>query len=292
MAVEPTHQQNLVDGPCDMGPFFLDATGTYLPENVTLRWSDSPRPTNREVENLIEQAWADRVGGMGKQGCRLFNGRLCRLIDCKSEHRKLTLTLGAVSFKEFLGTNVAAPHIRYVHGSEVLADALGVSAAIVTRDGFLVLGRRSDAVAHYARRIHPIGGVVKGADGGSPPDLFEAILKEIHEETSLSAERITHIVGLGLVRDKRTVQPEFIFDIEVDVDVLGFRRACAAARDAGEHSEILSVRNDSSAVVTFIEQYGSELTPVAIAALMLHGQRSWGSGWFVATQGYLRQRIR
>jgi len=275
-----------------MGPFLLDVTGTYLPENVTLRWSDSPRSTNREVENLIEQTWADRVRGDGKQGRRLFNGQLCRLIQCKPEQRKLTLTLGAVSYKEFLGTNVAAPHIRYLHGPEVLADALGVSAAIVTRDGFLVLARRSDTVAHYARRIHPIGGVVERADGSSPPDLFQAILKEVREETGLPPERISHVVGLGLVRDKRTVQPEFIFDVEVDLDVQGLCRASGAGGDPGEHGEILSVRDDSSAVVTFIEQYGSELTPVAVAALMLHGQRRWGSGWFVATQGYLRQRIR
>jgi len=290
--VDPTYREmNASDGPCDVGPFFLDVTGTYLPEDVTVQWSDSPRPTNREVEDLIERAWAERTGGGTKQSPRLFNGRLCRLIDCKPRKRKLTLTLGAVSFKEFLGTNVAAPHIRYVHGPEVLADALGVSAAITTRDGFLVLGRRSDRVAHYPGKIHPIGGVVERTEDGPPGDLFQALCKEIHEETHLPPERIGPIVGLGLVRDKQTVQPEFIFDVQVDAGLQTLRRSWADAADAGEHSEILSVRNSSSAVVSFIEQYDSELTPLAVAALMLHGQRQWGSGWFVSTRGYLRQRI-
>ncbi len=267
----------------DCGTFFLDACGRFDVEHTTVTWSDEPRPSNPQIDRLIEKTWAEQTAQPRRN---LFNGSLCRLLDCDARDGKLSLLLAPVSFKEFLGTNLTHPHIRYVHGLDVLADAVGVSAAITTGDGFLLLGRRSESVAFHAGMIHPIGGMVEPADVlTSTPCPFDSMIKELAEETSLSAGSVREIVCVGLVRDKRIVQPELIFDITVDTDRETVQNALADAIDGDEHSELVPVCNHPDAIVSFLAQRSEELTPVATASLLLHGLRNWGSGWFAAARG-------
>lgn len=275
---------------CDCGTFFLDFIGTLTPQQLHVQWSALKRQTNQEVENIIENTWAAEVDCARQNGRKLYDGHLCRLWECTHQGSSINLVLGEVSFKEFLGTNLTHAYLRYFHGPEILADALGVSAALRTSDGFLLLGRRSQRVLYHAGRIHPIGGVLE-RNGADTPQPFAAITEELAQETNLTGDHLGEIVCLGLVRDKHIVQPELIFDVVADADVAHARRLTSQAPDAEEHSELLAVRDHPAAVVTFIEQNYNELTPLALATLLLHGQRHWGSGWFAATRGYLRSVI-
>lgn len=281
------HQTN--GGVRDCGRFFLDFTGEFQSQQLSVQWVDQRRRTHEEIERLIESAWAHHSDRAGKTPRKLFDGSLCRLIDCQTDGSKLTLTLGPVSFKEFLGTNLSNAQVRYVHGTDVLADALGVSAAVATDDGYLLLGRRSDAVAYNAGRIHPIGGMMEpAAHAGKVPDPFASLANELAEELNVPTSLVKDVVCLGMVRDKDIVQPELLFDVTVAASAADIRRAAASARDADEHVELVPVRNCPSAIVRFIEDHHHELSAMAVAALLLHGQRCWGTGWFTATRGYLR----
>ncbi len=276
-------------GSQDCGRFFLDFVGRYAPEQVSVRWCDTPRATNEEIDSLIEQTWHRETTKAGQTNRRLFNGRLCRLVGLRNSEDGLSLTLGEVSFKEFLGTNLSNAYLRHLHGPEVLADALGVSSAVVTSDGFLLLGRRSHRVAYHGGRIHPIGGIVEPADDpANPPDPFGSMIAEMREELSLSPDQIVSIHCMGVVRDKHIVQPEMIFETKVSADVPTLIAGARQAKDSMEHAEVVPVRNHPAAVVSFMEQNAAELTPVALATLLLHGLRNWGGGWFASTQGYLR----
>jgi hypothetical protein len=51
------------------------------------------------------------------------------------------------------------------------------------------------------------------------------------------------------------------------------------------------VRDHPASVVSFMEFHIADLTPVALAGLLLHGLHRWGSGWFASTRGYLRSLI-
>ena len=279
------------DGPRDCGPFFLDVIGHYGPESVETQWLDDSRPTNPDVDALIEQAWQDQTSQASQDDRCLYDGKLCRLIDLEADEQRLSLTLGAVSYKEFMGTNLTNAHLRYRHGPEVLANPLGVSAAVVTQDEYVLLGRRSEWVAHHAGKIHPLGGMVEPQPAGGAADPFETILTELTEETGLPREAFGSPVCLGLVRDKRIVQPELVFELTVDRDVETIRRVALDAPDALEHTELVCVRNHPAATVTFIERNFADLTPVSLATLLLHGQTRWGSGWFAAARGYLRRVI-
>ena len=279
------------DGPRDCGTFFLDVVGTFARSDVTVNWSDQRRQCNDELRRLIDQAWELALWHAKKGGRTIFDGPLCRLISYTVDAGRFDMTLGPVSYKEFVGTNQTQAYVRYLHGPEALADPLGVSASIVTADGFLLLGLRSTHVAQYPERLHPIGGTVEPRDETGLIDPFQSMLDEFAEETGAALDNVSDITLLGLVRDKNTVQPELIFDLKVDVDAAAIRRGAETAVDAEEHTNIVPVRDHPAAVVTFIQQNFSLLTPVGLAALLLHGQQHWGSGWFAAARGYLRSVI-
>jgi 8-oxo-dGTP pyrophosphatase MutT (NUDIX family) len=275
-------------GSCDCGTFFLDLAGRFARHQLRIAPTATRRQSNQEIENIIEQTWIAEIDCARRSGKRLYNGSLYRLGSFACASGELSLELAPVSFKEFLGTNLTHAYLRYIHGPEVLADALGVSACLRARDGFLLMGRRSQRVFYHAGRIHPIGGVVEaGKSSGEITHPFEAVIAELLEETNLSAEAITEISCLGLVRDKHIVQPELIFDVVADADVKAIRRACPPGGEE-EHSELLFLRDHPAAVVAFMEQNYGDLTPVGLATLLLHGLRHWGSGWFAATRGHLR----
>jgi hypothetical protein len=283
------HSNADTPGSRDCGRFFLDVVGRFAPEQMNVRWTGDPRTSNEEVDALIEQTW-DREKTLADQAKRrLFNGSLCRLVQASPSPDQLSLTLGAVSYKEFVGTNLTNAYLRHIHGPDVLADALGVSAAVVSADGFLVLGRRSKKVAYHGGRIHPIGGIVEPAEAGQPaPHPAETMTNELREELCITPEQIDAIECIALVRDKHIVQPELVFDVTVSADVAEMITGAREAKDSMEHAEIVPVRHHPASVVTFMENHAAQLTPVALATLLVHGLHVWGSGWFASTRGYLR----
>jgi len=286
------HAQNDLNGTRDCGTFFLDVMDQFPPDKVHVTWSDRTRATNDSVDELIEKSWQDQTAKAATTGAKFFNGRLCRMISYNCDDGKLELTLGPVSFKEFIGTNATQAYVRHLHGSEVMANPLGVSAAVCTNDDFIVLGVRNRNMMQYAGRIHPVGGTVEPPkDAGAPPDPFATIVDELWEETAISPDKIASVVCLGLVRDRNTVQPELIFDCHVDCDVVTLFASAANAADAVEHSSLVPIRDHPGTAVSFMEQHFSQLTPVAMATLLLHGLRHWGSGWFATARGYLRSVI-
>jgi hypothetical protein len=288
----PWSDKRSQDGCRDCGAFFLDFVGHFDRDRVQVRWSDSPRPTNEQIESVIEAAWAEQTRLAAEQGRRLYNGRLCRVINCETQGPVLQLTLGEVSYKEFVGTNLTNAQLRYVHGPDVLANPLGVSAAVVTSDGYVLLGRRSNKVFSNAGLVHPVGGTVEPPiEAGKIPDPFQAMTDELHQELALPAEAVSRNVCLGVVRAKRVVQPEMVFEVCLDGSVEAIRAGAANAPDASEHDELVAVRDHPAAVVTYIEKNYSQLTAVALATLLLHGQRHWGMGWLATARGYLRDVI-
>ena len=55
----PWSNKGSQDGCRDCEAFFLDVVGLFDRDRVQVRWSDSRRPTNEQIESLIEAAWAE-----------------------------------------------------------------------------------------------------------------------------------------------------------------------------------------------------------------------------------------
>lgn len=283
---DPAH-----DGCRDCGRFFLDAIGEYAREDVIIQWLPAPDRTCGKLDGQVEEIWSREVEKAAHEQRNLYNGPLCRLLEFQADQKQLLLTLGPTNFKHFLGTNLTQAPMRYVHGPEVLANPLGVAAAVITDDHFLLMGRRSNSVQFYPQRVHPVSGMVEPPADGRFPDPFAAMLHELHGEVGITAEMVAAITCMGLVRDKSIVQPELVFDIKLKVDAQTIREVSSRAADAHEHQELILVLDFPASVIMFIEKNLELLTPVGLSTLLLHGLRKWGSGWFTSARGYLQSVI-
>ena len=130
----------------------LHRTGDWGEGDVDVQWVRSGRLLVPEVEALIERAWAEATA---KPGMHLFDGPMCRMERwvVSPDGTRLELALSHTSYKVFWGTNLSHPHLAGRHGPSVMANPVGVSPALETADGYLLLGRRRGAVGKLAYRL-------------------------------------------------------------------------------------------------------------------------------------------
>jgi 8-oxo-dGTP pyrophosphatase MutT (NUDIX family) len=196
---------------------------------------------------------------------------MCRMESWKSSDEFLEIALSETSYKPFIGTNLAHPEWVEKYGRDVMANPVGVSPALETLDGFLLLGRRNGSVAYYPQRTHPFAGALEPRDGGN---LFAAVRRELAEELSLRAEDVLEIRCTGIAEDLALRQPELLFRVRTALT----RAQVVAQVHQEEHGDSVAVAADAMAVERFISD--PTLTPVAVASLLLWGRVAFGEVWF------------
>jgi 8-oxo-dGTP pyrophosphatase MutT (NUDIX family) len=245
-------------------------TGDWGPGAVLARRATNTRPLVRTVEERIDEAWSR---AMARPGVRLFDGPMCRLESTSASPQCLRLNLSSTTYKTFLGTNLSHPELADRYGTAVLANPVGVSPALETADGFLLLGRRNASVAYYPGRVHPFAGALEPKDAG---DVFAAVRRELREELSLAEADVIDIRCAGLVEDRTLRQPELIFLARCRLT----RETVEAKLDPVEHRGTWSVPAARDAIQAALSE--PELTPVAVASLVLWGRARFGTEWFEA----------
>jgi 8-oxo-dGTP pyrophosphatase MutT (NUDIX family) len=253
------------------------APGDWGERDVAVAWGASSRQIVPDVEAAIERAWAE---ASRRPGVMLFDGPMCRLESWQASPARLSLVLSRTSYKPFLGTNLSNPQLADRYGKNILANPVGVSPALETADGFLLLGRRNASVAYYPGRVHPFAGALDPDDGvattGGAPNVFTAVRRELAEELSLAADDIDDIRCTGIVEDRALRQPELIFR----VTSTRTRTDVEAKVDRAEHHATCAVPATSPGVESLLSD--AALTPVAVASLLLWGRARWGVQWFDA----------
>jgi 8-oxo-dGTP pyrophosphatase MutT (NUDIX family) len=248
------------------------ASGDWGPGDVDVAWVPGTRRVVPEVEELIERAWHT---AMARAGMCLFDGPMCRLErwDVSPAAARLRLWLSHTSYKPFFGTNMSHPELAERYGPEVMANPVGVSPALETSDGFLLLGRRNTAVAYYPNRVHPFAGALEPGDNG---DLFVAVRRELKEELSLETSDVPDVRCTGIVLEKALRQNEFIFRARTVLS----REQVESRLDRREHRAAYAVPATEAGVE--IAMKDPQLTPVAVATLLLWGRSRFGEAWFTA----------
>ena len=253
------------------------AIGDWRPEEVVVREVGGTRRVVGEVERLIEEAWEE---GKRRPGVKLYDGPMCRMEYWKAEAGRLEIGLSETSYKPFMGTNLAHPELAENFGAEVMANPVGVSSAVESADGYLMLGKRNGSVAYYPNRTHPFAGALEPRDGG---DVFGAVARELNEELGLRVNDVDLMRCTGLVEDLRLRHMEMLFRVKTKLS--GGQIQGQVHRE--EHGDSVAVKADGDAVLEFLKD--PALTPVAVGSLMLWGRIDLGSEWFDECSEHMRR---
>jgi 8-oxo-dGTP pyrophosphatase MutT (NUDIX family) len=243
---------------------------TNLPEgSIRTKWVESTRVIVHEVEDAIDRSWHEKLK---VPNIKLWDGPMCRLEKWTLEADSLLLQISKTSYRTFFGTNMANPHLLDRFGRQVGANPVGVSPALETADGYLMLGRRNATVAYYPNLLHAFAGALEPEEAD---DVFRAIRRELREELSFTQTDIASIHLIGMVEDIKLHQPEPIFHVRSTRT----RDEIAKRVATDEHHESWSVSATREGLHNALHDVSS-FTPVAIASLLLWGKLRFGSEWF------------
>jgi hypothetical protein len=138
-------------------------------EQVTTAWAPSTLDVPPAARQVIDDAWERATLEPNRT---LFDGPMCRMESWAFAGGRVRVGVSRTSYKQFWGTNLTHPELADRFSPAVLANPIGVSPALETADGFLLLGRRNREVAYYPSRVHPFAGGLDpddvGATAGSP----------------------------------------------------------------------------------------------------------------------------
>lgn len=265
-------------------PFVIEFIQRYTRDQLSQDWKAAPRPTTPAIEEAIALTWETELA-LAREGNRmLYNGDLVRLIAARASPTQLHLDLGPTCYRDFLGTNLHHAATVWRSGERFLADPLGISSTVMTSDGFLVLGRRGSRVMFHAGHLHTFGGLLEPSDRDADGrlDVFGAVIRELTEELGISKEEITDINVAGLVRDRIILQPELLFEANLRLSRAELIARFDPESPDQEHTGLEFVHDEPEAMVAFLRK-SSLVTPVAVAAMLLHGRQVWGNDWYEQT---------
>jgi 8-oxo-dGTP pyrophosphatase MutT (NUDIX family) len=238
--------------------FRIIAHGPFA--GVACGWVGSSRLIVPEVEAVIETAWQQILG---RPGVTLFDGPVCRLESITVQNTIATITISQTSYKVIVGTHFANPGLADIYGPDVLANPLGVSTALLTGDGFIMLGVRNHTVAYYPGRVHPFAGSVEVC---AEVDLHQNARRELFEELALSANDLIEVICLGFAEDTTLRHPEALFLARTPLS----RAQIESQTDKAEHTHAWHIRCDAPGIARALSD--TQLTPIAKAALFLSGR--------------------
>ncbi len=251
--------------------------GSWLPAQVVCRWAPGRYAPPPEVSDLIDRAWAETLA---RPGVQVFDGPMCRLESITASTDRLELALSRTSYKPFVGTNLShASGIADRFGAESLANPVGVSCALVSSEGRLMLGRRNDKVAYHPARIHPFAGCLEPRE---PMDVFMEALRELKEELGFAPADVSERRCLGMVEDMAIRQPELVILVRTGRSASEIERQL----DAGEHHATCSIEPEPDSAARAVREMRL-LTPVAVGTILLWGREAFGQGWFEQTSRFV-----
>ena len=172
-----------------------------------------------EIKKKIEKEWNKRK----IKNKKIFSNPIYRLSGYSVKNDNLLLELGLTNYKELVGTNYISAYdrnffnfIKKVGFKEknpykYFSMALSVGTAIETKDGYILITRRSEKVESYKNTFHTIAGQTDPRKFQKKPINFKiSMADEIRAEAGLR-ENEYKIYFTALVMDHQNFKPELIF---------------------------------------------------------------------------------
>jgi len=273
--------------------FSVDVCGEFTEGQVVIHWRDEPRPSQAALDRLIMDTWASLSQESQAEGRWLYNGGLLRYLRHRLENGKLLIEAGPTDYAAFMATNYLNPHRAEEFGWASYSHPIGISATVITADGWLLYGRRNEKVACMAGYAHTFGGTLEPGEmlPDGTYDAFAGLRRELDEELGLQENEIERLICLGMIRDGRIRQPELIFDAYVRLPKSDMVGRIRPDRPHEEHTEVLACRDEPQAILPFIRAT-PRIAPILVGALIHHGRYRFGSAWYMQAKKYLKNPLR
>jgi 8-oxo-dGTP pyrophosphatase MutT (NUDIX family) len=264
--------------------FEILSRGLYRPNQLIITYNPSLHmPSNPTIQSWIDTLWQQNLATAHQKGIPLFNTNLFRLVNAASQpDGTLHLVLGNTSYKEYTTTRV--PDFFQNHDRQELSNALAVCSVIETNDGHILLDKRQGVDVHVGR-YHVIGGFFeRDLDTTVQPDPFQAIRREIREETGIQSSDIREQYCLGVAYDLTTPHSELCFLTSLNISLAEVQ---ARTPEDNEVQHLLSLAVTEETLRDFVLKYHGNISPTGEANLLMYGAVKFGEAWFEEVMGRL-----
>jgi 8-oxo-dGTP pyrophosphatase MutT (NUDIX family) len=258
-------------------PFDVLASGAFRRGDIHILYERGARVVrSHEEQDLIALGWAEAILLAKQHGTPMFNGRLFRMKDWRTDADALTIGLGDTDYCEYVGTRV--PEFYLCHSRPSLANPLAVCIALITNDGNILVERRQHVDA-YCGLYHVIGGFIDPELDivDARPDPFAAIQRELNEETGIIADE-TSLRAVGLVYDVTTPHPNLCFTAATGLTLAEVKNH--HDRNNSEVVELEGVELSEESVHEFLRRCSKEVSATGAGCLALVGRQLYGEVWY------------
>lgn len=257
--------------------------GRFDRRRVTVRHVRKGVSLSQEQEQYIREQWQQFVENQVASNSELtlhpYSGKLFRLLNFRVSDSTLQMSLGEVSFDEYVVSKTAEFVRRF---GDVKAVPVAVVAVVTTSDDCLVLGEgrlgteqigmaagcmeREDPITHEELSPHP----------------FDQMERELAEETGVHAEEIESMACLGILGH---VEPYVVFDVKLRIPfrILVDERT---PRDL-EFKRFLSIGSDPGSVSSCVMDKEAIMALYCVSSLLFWGKHAFGRNWFETLVGQL-----
>jgi len=269
-----------------MTTFKFLVEGLFPKEDIIITKTNNTMVKPRFLEEEIiepEFRWVNerrRIRGLPEA----WPGPMCRLERWEVKNGKLYLTLGNTDYKDFIGLRSVGQDVIDLLGYEYFPNTLAVCSSVKTKDGKIILLRRSSQNAEYPRWIHTYG----GHPSVEKKDVYNGMQMELIKERGIKPEDIHEMVSTGMVMNYITKKPEVTFKTILKKTASELE-AIPCAEERGEH-ELIAMEKGKKSYAMYIDNSPTELAsalyrhdrifvPPGQGALWRYGKLEFGDEW-------------
>jgi len=211
-------------------------------EDFAFECLEQPREYSPEIQKMIELAWEQGIRTLNNK--YLYDGNVFSLMNYELKGDILHCLLQPSTYKAFYGTNVI--NCDQIEDKSQLTNALATCVVCLTKDDFVLVGKRNSLLAEDSEHWHIIGGTMEGLQFNGrfyPENPYDLILRELQEEVSVMLTDISSLYCTGLARGLHNHKPEFLFIADLNLDHVELLKKANDPRDGIiEHTEFRCIR--------------------------------------------------
>ena len=250
-------------------PYRFLCVGQWAPQQVAANFTDRLYKFPGDHAAFARTYWQSlKSEHLNKY---LFNGDLFRLDTFSATSDHLRLELSQTCYRDQIYSNEHTTSLVNLYDEKAPTWGVGISALIVTTDGFIPIIRRSDKVQDGSGKLDVIGGHADPARHLciNKVDLFAAISDEIKDELNLGISQFSIESCCGIALVLPTLKPEIVFIGYSTQTMKQIEQEAYHSPEAYEFTNIFGVKATAPELKKFIQKNSIDLTPSAHACLEL-----------------------